>query len=78
MLKFIRFNNFKLSYRVFSTSKNQIDKSEMEKLKNQYLYISNIITCPINDVKNLKNIIQEENEEIDRLEKVSKEHAFRN
>jgi archaellum component FlaC len=77
MLKFIRFNNIK-SYRVFSTFKNQIDKSEMEKLKNQYLYISNIITRPINDIKNLKNIIQEENEEIDRLETVSKEHAFRN
>lgn len=78
MLKFIRFNNFKSSYRVFSTSKNQIDKSEIEELKNQYLYISNIITRPIDDIKNLKNIIEDDIKEIDRLAKESKEHAFRN
>ena len=50
----------------------------MKELKNQYLYISNIITRPVNDIKNLKNIIEDEIEEINRLAKISKEHAFRN
>ena len=76
MLKFIRPNNLK--FRVFSTSKSQIDKLNFENIKNEYLSIDNIITRTIIDNKNLKNIIQEEIEEIDRLEKVSKEHAFRN
>ena len=78
MLKFIRPNNLKSTFRVFSTSKSQIDKLDFENIKNEYLSISNIITRPIIDNKNLKNIIEDEIEEINRLAKISKEHAFRN
>ena len=78
MLKFIRPNNLKSTFRVFSTSKSQIDRLDFENIKNEYLSTANIITRSIIDNKNLKNIIEDEIEEINRLAKISKEHAYRN
>ena len=78
MIRLLKYNNLKSSVRFFSESKQTITGLDIKKIKSNYLYLANIINHPINISSEIKNIIEDEIEEVDRLAIIASEHALRN